>query len=119
MKFLVDECVHPSIVKWLLLQGYDTMSIKMISAGIDDEQVLKKAFSEHRILITHDKGFGERIFKHQQNHAGIILLRIMHMKPEERILVLKNILDKHKNELHSSFIVATGDVIRVIPVTLH
>lgn len=119
MKFLVDECVHPSITRWLQQQGYDVVSVKSVAAGIDDAAVLKKAYEENRILITHDKGFGERIFKQQAVHNGIILLRVMQMNSEDKISILKKILDEHKDELLCSFIVATDNVIRVIPLISH
>ena len=50
MKFLVDECVGPTVASWLNGQGYDVVSIYDELQGIDDDLVLEKAFLENRIL---------------------------------------------------------------------
>ncbi len=55
MKFLVDECVDHRVVDWLRLHDHDVVAIVETSSGIPDEQVLHKAFSENRILVTMDK----------------------------------------------------------------
>jgi predicted nuclease of predicted toxin-antitoxin system len=101
------------------MNGYDVVSVKAVAAGIDDGQVLKKAFEEDRVLITHDKGFGERVFKNQEIHHGIILLRVMHLNPQERILILSNVLSQYKQELQTSFIVASDNSIRVVEQIFH
>jgi len=38
--------------------------------GVDDEQILQKAFSEQWIIITSDKDFGEKIYREQWPHPG-------------------------------------------------
>jgi len=64
MKFLIDESVEKPIVDWLRDQKYDVMYVAESSSGITDEEVIRFANSETRILITNDKDFGELIFRH-------------------------------------------------------
>ncbi len=52
MKFLVDECVGPSVARWLAQNGYDAISIYDGLAGIDDNSVLEKALLENRIHLS-------------------------------------------------------------------
>ena len=114
MKFLVDENLGSSVSKWLRQQGYDVVCIGADFSGIDDVAVLKKAYDENRILITCDTDFGELVFKYQHAHAGIILLRITNMDFDKILKFLQNVLNKHKNELQNSFIVANDSGIRVV-----
>lgn len=113
MKFIVDECVGNAVTEWLIKNGYVTISVYDNLQGFPDKIVLEKAFADHRILITSDKDFGEMIFRHQMHHTGIILLRLIHEQPDKKIDILKEILEKHANELEHNFIVATESSIRI------
>jgi predicted nuclease of predicted toxin-antitoxin system len=113
MKFLVDECVGPVVAQWLK-QKYDAISIYDYLTGIDDNDVLQKAFLENRILITSDKDFGEIIFKSKKQHCGIILLRLDDERPSNKIVVLDSVLQRHSEELFGNFVVITEKTIRVI-----
>lgn len=114
MKFLVDECVSPSVKNWLIKNNYDAISIYDNLCGIPDSLVLKKAFSEERILITSDKDFGEMIFKNKQQHCGVVLLRLTDDRPLNKINILSNLLMHHKADLFANFVVVTEETIRII-----
>ena len=40
------------------------------------KDILRKASEENWILITNDKGFGERIYRERHPHRGVVLLRL-------------------------------------------
>lgn len=45
--------------------------------GAEDAAILARAQAEHRIILTHDKGFGELAFHYGlQADCGVILLRL-------------------------------------------
>src|SRR3990167_1737523 len=113
MKFLVDECVGPSVARWLVKNGYDAISIYDGLAGIDDNSVIEKALLENRILITSDKDFGDMVFKDKKPHCGITLLRLADEKPVHKISILKTILDQHLQDLFGNFVVVTEKTIRI------
>ncbi len=119
MKFLVDECVGPTVAKWLKQQNYNAISIYDDVPGIDDNAVLNKALSENRILITSDKDFGEMIFKNNMQHCGVLLLRLTDERPANKIQILSSILRKHSQDLFGNFVVATEKTIRIIKPTMH
>ena len=114
MKFLVDECVGPTVAQWLKGNNYDAVSIYEGLTGINDDSVLKKALLESRILITSDKDFGEMIFKNKMQHCGIILLRLIDERPLKKIGVLTSLLENYTHELFGNFVVVTENVVRVI-----
>ncbi len=57
MKFLAEECCDVFLVDKLRATGRDVLYVVEEEQGISDSQVLTKAFSENRILITEDKDF--------------------------------------------------------------
>ncbi len=63
MRFLVDECTGPAVANWLRAQQHDVFSVYETARGIDDDDVIRRAFAEDRILVTNDKDFGERIYR--------------------------------------------------------
>jgi Domain of unknown function (DUF5615) len=44
--------------------------------GTDDDEIIQKAFDENWILITSNKDFGEKVYREQKLHPGVILLRL-------------------------------------------
>lgn len=118
MKFLVDECVGHSVAQWLNQNNFDAISIYDATPGINDNLVLKQAFSENRILITSDKDFGEMIFKNNQEHCGILLLRLIDERPANKIQILSIVLQNHAQDLMGNFVVATEKTIRITKLFL-
>ena len=55
MKFLCDAMLH-GLAKWLRAAGYDT---KIVEARANDQDVLKQALQEDRVLLTRDTHFLE------------------------------------------------------------
>ena len=119
MKFLVDECVGPTVAKWLKQNDYDVVSIYDDVPGIDDNAVLNKAFTQDRILITCDKDFGEMIFKNKRPHCGVLLLRLVDEKPTNKIRMLESILENYHQDLRGNFVVVTEKTIRIIKPSMH
>lgn len=53
--------------------GYDVIFVGDWKPSATDEEVLKKAEEEDRILITDDKDFGELVFRLGKPSKGVIL----------------------------------------------
>ncbi|MCL0107942.1 DUF5615 family PIN-like protein [Peptococcaceae bacterium] len=49
------------MVRWLREQKHEVFSVYEEARGIGDNNIIRKAFEEHRILITNDKDFGEKV----------------------------------------------------------
>jgi len=113
MKFLIDESVEKPIVDWLRDQKYDVTYVTESSPAITDEEVIKIANSESRILITNDKDFGELIFRQGRITQGILLIRASNEESSNKIRLVKEVLKKVKNKLRGNFIVVNEAGIRI------
>jgi predicted nuclease of predicted toxin-antitoxin system len=85
MRFLVDECTGPAVARWLRDQAHEVFSVYEESRGASDNGILDKAYSENRILITNDKDFGEKTYRENKLHHGIIFLRLQDERAAPKI----------------------------------
>jgi uncharacterized protein with PIN domain len=72
MRFHLDENVDPAIAEGLRRRGIDvttTVEAGLLSAG--DQEQLRIAHAEGRVLITHDADF-LRLHDRGVSHAGIV-----------------------------------------------
>ena len=112
MKFLVDECTGPAVATWLEQQGHDVFSVYYQARGIDDDRVMEIAQIEGRILITNDRGFGEKVFRERRPHHGVVFLRLANERAANKIRVLGQLLSKQSNALEDRFVVVTETQVR-------
>lgn len=112
MRFLVDECTGPATARWLREEGYEVYSVYEEARGMNDTEVLRKAFNEGWILITNDKDFGEKAFREKQPHHGVILLRLKDERNMNKIATLQRLLDSYADRIEGSFVVATEKGVR-------
>ena len=82
MRFLVDECTGPATAQWLRGADHDVFSVFQQGRGMDDDEVIRRAFAENRILVTNDKDFGEKVYRDRKPHRGIVLLRLDDQRAE-------------------------------------
>ena len=78
-----------------------------------DDAIIRKAFSEERILITNDKDFGEKVYRQHQPHSGIVLLRLDDERPAAAINALKRLFRACADQLSDSFAVVTETRVRL------
>jgi len=112
MRFLVDENAGPSVAGWLRRQGHEVFSVYEAARGVDDEQILQKAFVEHWIIITSDKDFGEKIYREQWPHRGVVLLRLDDERVENKTAVIQRLLENYSDRLADTFVVVTESRVR-------
>lgn len=112
MRFLVDESTGPAVARWLRDQQHEVFSVYEQARGMDDDNVIRKASSENWVLITNDKGFGEKVYREQRSHKGIILLRLEDERAANKIEIIRRLLEHHSNQLSGKFVVVTETAIR-------
>ncbi|NCO33678.1 MAG: hypothetical protein AUJ92_00225 [Armatimonadetes bacterium CG2_30_59_28] len=112
MRFLVDECTGPVVARWLRAQNHEVYSVYEEDRGMNDDDIIAKAFRENWILITNDKDFGEKVFRHRHPHKGVVFLRLEDERAANKIATLQRLLDNYANELTHSFVVATEVQVR-------
>jgi predicted nuclease of predicted toxin-antitoxin system len=62
MRFLANENISGGVILGLRNLGHDVLSAKESMPSASDEEILAYAESQNRIVVTHDKDFGEDIF---------------------------------------------------------
>ena len=112
MRFLVDECTGPRVARWLREQNHDVFSVYEESRGMDDDEIVQKAFDENWILITNDKDFGEKVYREQRPHRGIVFLRLEDERAVSKIETLRRLLETYADQLPDRLVVVTEKRVR-------
>jgi predicted nuclease of predicted toxin-antitoxin system len=77
MTLLLDANVDLKFVPAREAAGHDVASVRHAIGGhAGDEDILSYAVRERRIVVTHDRDFGNLALHHGRPHAGIIYLRL-------------------------------------------
>jgi predicted nuclease of predicted toxin-antitoxin system len=112
MRFLVDECTGTRLAEWLRKEGYEVFSVYEQARGSTDEELIKKAYKENWVLIINDKDFGEKVYRDQYPHRGIIFMRLQDERSANKINVLQRLLSVYLQEISNSFVVVTETQVR-------
>ena len=113
MRFLVDESADARLASHLKAHGHDaTLVARSHRPGLTDEEVLRIAHTEGRILITDDRDFGELVFRYQRQHAGVVFFRLSTTLLPARIGRLNHVLEHYGDRL-DQFLVITDRSVRV------
>jgi predicted nuclease of predicted toxin-antitoxin system len=90
MRFLANENVTGTVIQVLRERGHDVLSVKESMRSEQGDVILARAQAEQRIVVTHDKDFGELAFRSQlPASCGVILCRLTGSDPDtdnQRIL---------------------------------
>ena len=112
MRFLVDECTGPAVAHWLRQQKHEIFSVYEQARGMDDDAVLQKAVVENWILITNDKDFGEKVYRDQHPHRGVVLLRLEDERETSKVETVRRLLEFYSDQLADNFVVVTETRVR-------
>jgi len=110
LRFLVDECTGRRLVILLRNAGYDVVFVGDWKPSASDEEVLRKAEEEDRILITDDKDFGELVFRSGEPKE-VILLRTSTTDPVRRFQLIEKVLKSV--EVGERFVVIRDDAVKL------
>jgi len=107
MRLLVDQDIYRSTIDLLREWGHDLLTAKELGLQqVQDEDLLKRAQTENRLLLTRDKGFGGLVFLNKELSTGVILLRMTPTSAEEVHHQLRHLLEEHgEDELRNVFCV--------------
>jgi len=116
MRIIANENVSGSVIRALRDRGHDVLSVKESMRSGSDEAVLARAQSEQRVVITHDKDFGELAFRHGlPATCGVILLRLSGSDPESDSERALGALES-RSDWEGHFAVVEQDRIRIRPL---
>ncbi len=116
MRILANENVAGEIVDALRERGHDVTWIRTVAPGSSDQEVLRRALVENRVIITFDKDFGELAF-HSGLPAsnGVILFRIRAPTPA-KVARIAIVALESRADWAGHFSVIEEDRIRVRPL---
>lgn len=73
---LTDENIDPDVIIFLRSAGFDVLDIKESGMqGTDDEEIVKIASAQGRVIITEDSDFCDIIFVQKPDFTGVVHLR--------------------------------------------
>lgn len=100
LKFLLDANLSSTTADHVRGLGFEVISITEERLGhLFDEDVVRKAKKEGRIIITFDLDFGEIYHEREHGKIGIIVLRLNNQTPENVNYVLGQFLHKNVGRL--------------------
>jgi predicted nuclease of predicted toxin-antitoxin system len=113
MRFLADENIPRSIVRWLRSEGHDVLYAAETRAQAPDADLLNEAEAQSLVLITEDKDFGELVFRGRLNSHGVVLLRMGDFPVSFRLARLQAVWTTIEGNLPGNFLVLTESKLRV------
>ena len=118
MKFQCDAHISREMVAMIRGRGHDCLEAGSLPPRMPDEEVLRRAAGEGRVVLTADKDFGELVFVHRVACPGVILLRIALPHEVDRVRRLDAAWPAILSRLPGSFITVTADAVRVRPLDI-
>ena len=96
-KFYLDQMFHLDVAEALLREGYDTVrAAETGHSRADDQQVLDKAITENRILVTLDEHFGDWVILPLSKHPGVIRIKVNPTTSQNVLNILLPFLQRYK-----------------------
>ena len=118
MKLLLDQDVYAATARFLLDLGHEVVPVASIGLSrAQDQEILRYAQEQNRILVTRDRDFGNLVFARELG-AGVIYLRILPSTLNVVHAELERVLNLHPEEELAQAIVVVepgGHRIRRLP----
>jgi predicted nuclease of predicted toxin-antitoxin system len=65
------------------------------------------------MVVTMDKDFGELVYRSGKKHAGVLILRLEDATGDEKVEVVKKILNEHQDKMQNRFCVYQAGRLRI------
>jgi predicted nuclease of predicted toxin-antitoxin system len=116
LRLLADQNIHADVVRHLSALGFDVLHVSAAGlSGASDDDVLKHAYRENRVVLTHDRDFGRLAILSRQPVVGIVYLRPGHIDAAFTIETIDALIANFPNVTTPFVIVAErrGDTVRI------
>lgn len=109
-RLYLDQMFSVDVAQALREQGYDVIRASETGqARADDQQILQKAISENRILITLDEHFGDWVILPLSQHPGVIRIKVHPTTSEKVINLLLPFLRMHTHDQFKDHLVILSE----------
>ena len=106
LKLYLDQMLRLEVAQALRSEGHDVIRASEVGqARADDYEILQKAITENRILITFDEHFGDWVILPLSKHPGVIRLKVNHATFQNAIKLLLPFLRLHSSEKFKNHLV--------------
>lgn len=90
---LSDENIDPDVIVFLRQTGFDVWDVcENAMQGSTDVDLLRRAFADNRVIVTHDADFGTLAVLGGEPVIGIVYLRPGHIDPRFTIQTIEAVL---------------------------
>lgn len=106
MRLLIDACVWAGAVGPLRNAGHDVALVAEWGQDPGDEEILRRAHEDQRVVVTADKDFGGLAVFRGQPHSGI--LRLVGFSARRQGPVCVDVLARYERELARAALVTAS-----------
>lgn len=105
-RLYLDQMLRHEVAQALREEGHDVLRVTEVGqARADDHQILQKAISEDRVLVTLDEHFGDWVILPLSEHSGVIRLKINPTTSDNTIKLLLPFLRLHSSDQFKNYLV--------------
>ena len=105
-RLYLDQMLRHEVAQALRDEGHDVLRATEVGqARADDHQILQKAISENRVLVTLDEHFGDWVILPLSEHSGVIRLKINPTTSNNAINLLLPFLRLHSSDQFKNYLV--------------
>ncbi len=121
MRFLANMGISTRTVIWLRQQGHDAVHLR--EEGLQravDEDILKKARAEERIVLTMDLDFGYLLAISKEQLPSVVLFRLEDESSEMVNQRLANVIAQCASDLEAGAVISVSEAairVRLLPIT--
>ena len=110
MRFLANENFSMASVRLLRSKGIEVLSVNEDAKSSSDRTVIQRAIDDGLTILTHDRDYGELIFKDGYRPLeGVIYFRLKNYLPETPAQILLALLENPSFALIGYFTVIDHD----------
>ena len=109
-----------STANFLRHQGHNAVHLREQGLQrLDDQEIIEKARTEGRVILTHDLDFGRIIAMSQSHLPSVIIFRLSNMQPQQVNHYLTQVLARFAAQLEAGALVSVNErAIRIRPLPI-
>ncbi len=98
-KLYLDQMMRIDVAVALRNEGYDVIRASEVGqARSDDYEILQKAITEDRVLITLDDHFGDWVILPLSKHSGVVRVKVHPTTSKSTLELLLPLLRNHSSD---------------------